>query len=450
MSMRMTLLSATAIASLSLASLATDVQASETDGGSGQSLEELRALIEAQKEQLEKQRDALQAQERRLDALETQLDAASTTTRVEPVTGVTYGETPTVQPVLYRGVVGTGPNVTVTPAAQKQQQYSNAQTAQDEPVGEQPTQEQTSPRVPVVPEKGGVLTKQGSVVIEPSLEYEHSNVTRVSTGGVAILDTVLIGVFEATETNRDTATAAVTGRVGVTDRFEAEVKVPYVYRDDTITNTVISSGQNQSRRNVSGNGIGDVEFAGHYQLNDGLEGWPIFVGNLRVKTVTGTGPFDVDRTSAGEEDELPTGSGFWGVEPSITALFPSDPAVFYGNVGYLANISRDVDETVGGQRITDVDPGDAYRFSAGMGIALNDKASFSIGYQHDFIDETTSTVDGVETDSETLNVGALNFGVNYQLYDNTQLNLSVSAGVTEDAPDATVAVRMPIEFSDIF
>src|SRR3546814_20279841 len=70
----------------------------------------------------------------------------------------------------------------------------------------------------------------------------------------------------------------------------------------------------QLTQDVDGDGIGDVELALHYQINSGLDDWPIFIGNLRYKSPSGEGPFDVDRDANGLESELATGSGFHGIE----------------------------------------------------------------------------------------------------------------------------------------
>lgn len=45
-------------------------------------------------------------------------------------------------------------------------------------------------------------------------------------------------------------------------------------------------------------------------------------------------------TGTGLPLDLPTGSGFYSVRPSLTWLFPSDPAVFFGSVSYPHNLAR--------------------------------------------------------------------------------------------------------------
>lgn len=318
-------------------------------------------------------------------------------------------------------------------------------------VAEERTQQQTlaSAEVAPQPELPGVLTRKGALVIEPGIEYSHTDVNQFSFGGVAILDTVLVGAIEAKQANRDAVTGTLGLRLGITNRMEGEVRIPYMYRDDSSTNTFVNSGNTSQSVSLSDSGLGDVEGALHYQFNDGTGKWPVFVGNFRVKSTTGTSPYDVSRNNLGIEQELATGSGFWGFEPSLTLIAPSDPAVFYANVGYLWNMRSDIDKQIGSRFVQKVDPGDAVRFGVGMGLALNEKVSFSIGYQHDWIMKTKTTFADGDVSSPSLSVGAMTFGVNWQMSDDTALNLSVAVGVTNDAPDVRLMARVPITL-DLF
>lgn len=299
--------------------------------------------------------------------------------------------------------------------------------------------------VPVQPDAPGVLTRKGVLVVEPSIEYQHTDINRFVVGGVAILDTVLVGSIEATQANRDTVTGTLGLRYGVSNRLEAELRIPYMYRDDSTTNTVVNTSNVAATTSLTDHGLGDIEGAVHWQFNEGTGTWPFMVANFRVKSTTGTGPFDVDRNAAGIEEELATGSGFWGFEPSLTIIAPSDPAVFFANIGYLWNVKRSIDKQVAnGRTVTDVDPGDAVRMGVGMGLALNEKVSFSVGYQHDWIMSTKTTFSDAEFESDSLSVGSLTFGVNWQMSDTTALNVSVGVGVTSDAPDVRLMARLPI------
>lgn len=332
---------------------------------------------------------------------------------------------------------------------------AQANTGQ-KPVGQAPpkqTQEKP-PQVQAIPELGGVLTPKGTLVVEPSIQVSTSQVNRFNFNGVSVLDTLLIGLIEAQDTDRDIVEGALSFRFGLTNRLEADVKVPYIYRHEKTSLTLVSLQNNPQgpavQENYESSGLGDVETSLHYQINAGLNGWPFFVANLRYKSTTGRGPFDVSRNSQGLPTELATGSGFQGVEPSLTILLPSDPAVFFANFGYLFNLQSNVDKTIGtgdqAHRIGTVDPGDAFRMSFGMAYALNQYASFNLGYKNDYIFPTRTEIDGVNIDSDRLEVGAMLLGFSYAISQRAQANVSLELGVTADAPDVVLTLRLPFAF----
>lgn len=334
-----------------------------------------------------------------------------------------------------------------------------AQSPSQEPVGEAPPDAQhVQPDVQAMADFGGVLTPRGRLVLEPEFQYSHDSINRMTFEGVEILSTLLIGVFTAQDLDRDSYTASLTGRLGVTDRLELEMKLPYVYRDETNRVTVADVDPAfDIDRELSGNSLGDIELAAHYQLNRGQNGMPFFIGNLRYKSTTGTGPFDINRTSSGNPQELPTGTGFHSLEPSITALFPSAPAVYFANLGYVFNLSDNINKRIGdeGLYVGKVNPGDAVRLSFGMAYSINPRTSFTLGYKNDFIGKTKTTyfdpeLGGSTTQSSTtMNVGSLLLGWSYQVNQDVAINLGLELGVTDDAPDTTLTLRVPIGM-DVF
>ncbi|HLO75863.1 MAG TPA: hypothetical protein VK196_05340 [Magnetospirillum sp.] len=80
---------------------------------------------------------------------------------------------------------------------------------------------------------------------------------------------------------------------------------------------------------------------------------------------------------------------------------------------------------------------------------MNEKLSFSIGYQHDWVLNTKTKFSDGEIKSSQLSVGAMTFGLNWQMSDNAAMNLSVAVGVTNDAPDVRLMARVPITL-DLF
>ena len=328
-----------------------------------------------------------------------------------------------------------------------------AQASQPEPVGPQPESKRPQQLAQIF-EQPGVLTPHGKLVVEPGLQYGYSSSNRVSLVGYTIIPSLLIGLIDVREVHRNTFTASLTTRWGVTNRFEIEAKLPYVYRSDSaIERPYVQGAANPELFSSTGKGIGDVEFTGRYQINDGGADAPYYIGTLRVKSRTGKDPFEVlTDTHAGLtnelQKELPTGSGFYSIQPGLTMLFPADPAVFFSSVSYQHNIKRSnviMNTTDGPQSVGEIAPGDVFGFNFGMGLALNDRSSFSLGYDHASVGRTKQN--GVATpNSVRTELGTLLLGYSYRVNKSTALNVSVGAGITRDTPDVTLAVRLPMTF----
>jgi hypothetical protein len=330
-------------------------------------------------------------------------------------------------------------------------QQASTSATPPEPVGEAPSseseQEQLRTHVAAVPEGQGVLTPRGTFVFEPSLEYVQSSTDRLVFRGVELVPGLQLGIIEASTADRNTALGTSTFRYGITNRLEAEVRVPYVYRHDTIQ--VVQQRDQGIVRSLTYNesDIGDVEFSLRYQLNSPKKAQePIFVGSLRVKSDTGKGPFDIGYDEFGIATGLTTGSGFWAVQPGINFLLPSDPVVIYGSASYLHNIPRTIDKTIGGALVGHVQPGDAISGNLGFGFALNPRFSFSLGYEHTYIFPTTTEIGGTLQKSSRLQVGALVLGMSYRLSEKQTMNWNFEIGATSDAPNVAITLRLPMDF----
>lgn len=314
----------------------------------------------------------------------------------------------------------------------------------DAPVGEAPPPgEPPEQRVAAVPEGQGVLTRAGELFFEPSFEYTRSSTNRLVFRGIELIPGIQIGLIEATDADRDTLVGTASLRYGISDRLEAEVRLPYLYRNDRIE--VVQQRDEGIVRQIAlrEDGFGDAEFSLRYQFNRPVGQKPIFVGTLRVKSDTGKGPFEVGYDEFGVATGLATGSGFWAVQPGVNFLMPSDPAVIYGGAAYLYHIPRDVNKMVGEVLIGRVDPGDAVSANIGFGFALNPRFSFSLGYRHNYIFPTKTEIGDTHQKSNYIHVGSLNFGMSYRLTQRDVLNLGFEIGVTEDAPDVSITLRMP-------
>jgi hypothetical protein len=378
-------------------------------------------------EQLRIMREQLDRQQARIDALERQLG--------------------TVPPARLDDLRGTGPTVDAAPPQGT--------------VGAAPQAAARAPEVAPIFESPGVLTPRGRIVFEPSIQYGYSSSNRVALVGYTVIPALLIGLLDVREVKRNTTTAAATLRYGAGNRVELEAKVPYVYRTDSTVSREIFTGTAAERAfDTSGKAIGDVEAAARIQLNRGGPDSAYFIAGLRYKSRTGRDPFDVvtdcqtrcvgqNVTGTGLPLTLPTGSGFRSLQPSLTWMMPSDPAVFFGSVSYTRNFQRrNVYRTVlAGERepLGDIKAGDVIGFNLGMGLALNDKASLSFGYDHSSVGRTRQNGQ-VIPGSVRIQLGTLLVGASYRLDPHRTVNVSVGAGLTRDTPDVTLTVRVPFGF----
>jgi len=283
----------------------------------------------------------------------------------------------------------------------------------------------------------------------------------VALVGYTIIPDLLIGLVDVREVKRNTVTAVLSGRTGLTNRLEVDLKLPYVYRSDsTVSREIFTGTAVENVFSTSGKDIGDAELGLRYQLNNGGPDRAYYVGSLRFKSRTGRDPFSVvtdctrrcvgpNASGTGLPLELPTGSGFHSLQPGLTWLFPSDPAVFFGSVSYLRNFKRsNLSRTVlGGEKefLGEVKPGDILGFNFGMGLGLNEKASLSLGYDHSSIGRTKQNGVAVPGSVRT-QLGTLLLGYSYRFSERRSLNVSVGAGLTRDTPDVSLTIRVPTTF----
>lgn len=334
-----------------------------------------------------------------------------------------------------------------------------------EPVGQAPEAPERPPEVAPIFEQPGVLTPPGKWIVEPSLQYSYSSSDRIALVGYTIIPAILIGLIDVRNVKSNSFTATLSVRRGITNRFELEARVPYVYRYDNTRGREILDPERvrEFYSDQKGQGIGDVELIGRYQLNDGGNDSPYYIASLRFKARTGKDPFEVPTSltvdpsdpntgaRTGMQRDLPTGSGFYSLTPGLTVLVPSDPAVFFGGISYQYSFKR---KNVTPNLVGDVDPADyAYSsiqpggvlgFNFGMGLALNERSSFSIGYDHLSVGKTDARyADGQRAEGVRVQLGTLLLGYSYKLDAMRTVNLSLGVGVTRDTPDVQMTLRMP-------
>jgi len=387
----------------------------------GTRLNDLYRMLDDQQRQLDSSRRLIEEQRRRVDTL------------MRELTG--------------RGLPPAGAAQAAGGADPASQVAQAGAPVPSQPVGEAPAVSERLPQTAQIFAEPTVLTRAGGFTLEPSLQYIYSSDNRVALVGFTIIPAITIGLIDIRRVSREAWYAALTARYGVTSRFELEGKIPYVYSEtDTITRPLATPSVTDSTFNSSGNGLGDIELGGRYQINAFRGDNMVYIGGVRVRLPTGKGVFDVNYDpNTNLQTENPTGSGFYSVQPGISFVYPSDPAVFFGGLAYTYSFERDV-----GNGFGTVKPGGVTDLSFGMGLALNERASFSFGFQLSVIGESSQSGDVnpfktlATTGTQTL--GTARFGLTYAFTRQTALNLTLGIGVTDETPGLELTVRVPMSF----
>tara|TARA_R110002012_G_scaffold2062_2_gene9750 strand:- start:627 stop:1952 length:1326 start_codon:yes stop_codon:yes gene_type:complete len=391
--------------------------------------------LERQRILLAKQGEQIEALTRMVNALmaNSQATGADKNSNKSPNKGTPYN------------VAGTNTS-TAKPKQPMPTQSTTPNVAQNKPVGQAPPKSSNTIDASAIPELGdtfsGVLSGKGTFVLEPSFGYSYTDNNRVFLDAFSFIPALVVGLIDLREIKRHSFIGSISARYGITERWEVDLKVPYLARSDSQRSRPVSIGVSEDEIfNADGHGLGDIEVSTRYQLNNPKDGGPIFVANLVATIPTGTSPFDVEfmQSTPGAvfPTELPTGSGYVSIQPSVTAIYATDPGVFFGNLSYGYNM--DTDEEVG-----NVDPGDSAGISFGLGVSLNERASMSLSYSHKHV--LKSKINDIKIDGSQLDIGQLIIGYSFRYSPSTNVSLSLAIGVTDDAQDTRLNFRLPVTF----
>ena len=280
----------------------------------------------------------------------------------------------------------------------------------------------------ILERQGGVLVPPGQLVIEPALQYTNTGNSLLNVSGFFPFPGLVIGRIDTASIDRDVWVNSLEARYGLHRRVELSLSVPYIFRSDRFERALGTEDESVDR--VSDNGIGDIQFGVFSQILYQQKWWPDTVFNFLVRAPTGRNPFDVSG-----DDELPFGTGTWGIQSGITMVRQLDPAVVFGSLRYLWDIADQFD----GQ---DVDLGDAFEYTAGLAFSLNERLAFTTSLSHSIVGR--SKLNGDKIAGTDLNVVRLFLGGSYRMSPVITTNLNIGIGLTEDAPDFSIELSWPL------
>jgi Putative MetA-pathway of phenol degradation len=320
-------------------------------------------------------------------------------------------------------------------------------------VGTERKEEKKAARPLTAISEGGAISAgpQWRLVIEPSFEYDHITSQNVALSGFTIFEAILIGQVVVERVKRDIYLPAMTMRLGYKDA-EVSLKVPYVFRSDTAVFPTPGGTGAIVQRGFSDSGIGDLQpyFYYHIIREGKWRPWvPDTILRVGMNFPTGKDPFNLNRQQVPGlglvATEFPTGTGMWGATVGATFVKSADPAVLFLSVGYFYNFGRQVG-VAGSPPINygDIKLPNSFEYNLGFILALQEKFSINFALNQKIAGKTTQN--GNPLPDTAINAIAFNIGATYVVSPRFSLDFLVGIGLTPDAPDVSLLVRMPMTF----
>ncbi len=211
-------------------------------------------------------------------------------------------------------------------------------------------------------------------------------------------------------------------QVGLPLDSQLELNLPYNLVDQSGVNRVLGSAANESSN--TGHGLGDFSVGLAKTVLRERNWLPDAI--LRINWDTGTGE--------SRDNDVPLNGGFQALTGSVSLTKRQDPLVFVGGAFYQATFEHN-----------DIDPGDQLGFNIGTFLAASPSTSLRVVLNQSFVDEFK--LDGQSVDGSDQVESILSFGASATLGRNVLLDGAVGVGLTDDSPDYTVSISLPIRFS---
>ncbi len=322
-------------------------------------------------------------------------------------------------------------------------------------VGTERQQEKKAARpITALTDKGVTTTSAPAkfrLILEPSFEYDHFSGQNVAISGFTVFQAILIGQLVVEKVKRDIYIPAMTVRLGYKDA-ELSVKIPYLFRHDQ--SAFPSSGGTGAIQQATfdDNGLGDLQPNLYYHIiNEGK--WRPWVPDVILRFggsfPTGQNPYDLTRENVPGlglvTTSFPTGTGHYGLTWGATFVKSADPVILFMSAAYYYNFARHVG-SAGDPPIDfgNIKLGNSFEYSIGFVLALQEKFSVNFALNQRIFGRTTQN--GTPLPDSNINAIAFNIGATYVISPRFSVDLLVGIGLTQDAPDASILVRIPTTF----
>ncbi|MDV2857269.1 transporter [Oceanimonas sp. CAM02] len=294
------------------------------------------------------------------------------------------------------------------------------------------------------------------------LSYAYYDRKQLLLQGLVVYDAIFLGRIDTDRIRSHQWTFDVTGRYTFNDRWQAELKIPYVYRYMDFSASDSGAGSNNTNivsvTDRNDGGLGDISAAIYYRVLTENQSRPDLVWNVKVTAPTGKDPFGIPNTPNASNNnlrdvpsELATGTGLWSLSTGFSAVKTVDPAILFASIDYTHYLKGSFDDISAedGNQPGEVQLGDSFGYGLGMAFALSERLSMSLNFNQSFNLEAEQTFDvggGGKVPGSDGNSASMGMGVTWAISDNLSLVANWAAGLTPDAPDYVVGIRFPYRF----
>lgn len=303
------------------------------------------------------------------------------------------------------------------------------------------------------------------LVIEGGVTYSRYDRNQLALNGFLALDSIFLGNISVDKVASDTLTYSLAARYSLTPRWNIGVSTPFLQRQITYQKGGAGGSAASYAELSQGSTVtpGDTTFNLSYRLLPETQDWPDIVLTGSVIAPTGRAPYGIswETINAGQDasgnsfvqfsvpTKQATGNGLWGYGVSLSMVKTMDPALIFTNFGYTGYLSRHfndigIDPSV--QNPGRVKLGESFSYALGLAFALNDRASLSLSVSDQISRQARIKYDGQPWQSligSNANAATFNLGMTYALNKRTTLVTTLGVGLTPDAPDFTLGIKIP-------
>ena len=294
-------------------------------------------------------------------------------------------------------------------------------------------------------EKDYVLLKKGQFEFEEMFSFTYYSANQIYLESFAILDPVFLtlGKFGIERARRHIFVNTFSLRYGILDNLQLDISVPFVYRYDRL-----SRGASDPEETIERADLGDITVGLSLQPIRETHTRPALILNFGYKSKTGVSPYEID-----PKKEVPSGTGYQSLRFGVSTVKSVDPVVVFGSLSYTHNLHEGVNQTVtgdtGSTTIERVYPGGSFALGVGFAYALAYNFSLNVQFINNYIMHTFIKTKGApktRVPNSSFNTAMLKLGTGWAVSRSVPLNFSLYLGLTQDSPDYTVEIRIPVKF----